>query len=154
MIPIRGIINGVSVLVILITIYMILRKFGLTSKDTPISREYEDIVLDQLKGSKGVRDTELLDPKYHIGKSGKYKLSDFDGKAKNIKDAFGSWYTGGDDEPEIYAVFESLNNGIEVSLLADSFSKITGESLRGRLMEQLDDYELSYIYNLIKDYEK
>lgn len=152
---INAIISSVGALIIIALVFLLFRRFGLTkAKPSEIDVIHVDSYKDVLNAEKFLKETEFLSPNYWQKKTQialpTNVLKDY---AARLNDAFGGWWVGGDDEPEIYAVFEALKNGVELSQVADQYQKMFKESLRGKLFAKLDEYELHQIYLIIKNYK-
>ena len=152
---IKGIITGVSGLIILVLVFLLAKRFGLIFKPSKVGEEWEDTIFQEMKAEKEIMNTRYLDPNFWR-ESNKTSVSanvlqDF---AKRLDDAFGAWYTGGDDEAEIFAVFEEINSPYVLSMVADQFGKMFKQSLRQRLIDQLDTSELNQLWLIINKYKK
>lgn len=156
---ITRIIQGASVLIVLMLAFFLFRKLGLTSKKRSESDViFEDIMIEQIKAEQSIKSTKYLDPQYWKTANPSKLLTVDQAKdfAEDLHDGFDNWTFSppyGDDEAAIYAVFEALNNGYQLSQICEIFQKMYGESLRGKLIEQLDSSELLVIQNIINKYK-
>lgn len=146
-----GILGGITLLVIVVTIYLFLKRFGLIgSKPTEAEEIFEDNIADVMNAEKFMKETNYLNPEFWKNRTFlQLTNNELQDLSTRIYDAWSFW---GDDEAAIYSVFESLKSGEQLSQLADSYSKMYGSSLRGKLFDKLDGNEIYQIYLIIKSY--
>ena len=147
-----SVVSWVIVLTIVLTVYFVLRRLGLAGNPPSEAEEvYEDHMADVLKAEEFMKKTEFLDPNFWKGRVFVNLTSNqLQMLATNIYD---SWHWYGDDEASVYAVFESIKSGEQLSQLADAYSLMYKTSLRGKLFEKLDGDEIHQIYLIIKSYK-
>ena len=149
---VEKILQAVTALVVVLAIALIARKFGLFDKRTKLDREEDKDALGDYKATEFVEVSDVFTPDFYKSKPQSQRLNSNEVERITglLIDGFGSWFTGGDDEPQIYAAFESLKYQSQVSQVAEFYQQVKGESLRGKLIENLDASELSIIYEIIK----
>lgn len=69
--------------------------------------------------------------------------------AKQIHKAWGAWYTGGDDEDAVYAVFRNLKDKVQVSQVAKAYSATYSKNLIDTIKERLSEDEIKVILSII-----
>lgn len=70
--------------------------------------------------------------------------------ANQIHKAWGSWWTGGDDEKQVYAAFRKLKDKVQVSQLASAYFNRYGINLIDQLSERLDSKEIDMILRIVR----
>ena len=70
--------------------------------------------------------------------------------ANQINAAWGSWWSGGDDEQKVYSVFRKLRDKVQVSQLANAYLRNFGVNLIDKLNERLDEKEIQKVLAIIK----
>lgn len=149
-----NIVTGISVFVIILFVFLLAKRFGLIFPKSKSDKVWEDTIAEEMQAEKTIMETPYLDPNYWREK-GKSSLNAnvLEDWAEQLNDAFGGWWTGGDDEPAIYSVFEEVGSGDVLSMVADVYGKMFKESLRGKLIDKLDTSELNQLVIIIKKYK-
>lgn len=70
--------------------------------------------------------------------------------AKQIHAAWGSWWSGGDDEDKVYGVFRKLRDKVQVSQIATAYLRNFGVNLIDKLNDRLDDKEIKNVLSIVK----
>ena len=69
--------------------------------------------------------------------------------AKKIKNSFGAWYQGGDDEEKVYGVFRDLKDKVQVSQVAKAYQSDTSENLIDVLKYRFGKDEIKIVLDII-----
>ena len=146
-------IYSVLAIIILITINSFIKRLG--TQDKEFKEESDKGKLTELQLFNQFNSTELFNPNYWKNRGKENELiSDVEARrlATKLDNAFWSnavWTW--DDVPEIYGVFDSINYKVNVSQIADEYLQLTGESLRGRIKNNLKALEISNIMRIINE---
>ncbi len=70
--------------------------------------------------------------------------------ADQIHKAWGSWYQGGDDEEQVYAVFRQLKDKVQVSQVAKAYQETYSKNLIDTLKDRFDKQEITIVLNIVK----
>ncbi|MDN5201242.1 hypothetical protein QQ008_07710 [Fulvivirgaceae bacterium BMA10] len=70
--------------------------------------------------------------------------------ANQIHSAWGSWWSGGDDEKKVYGVFRKLRDKVQVSQIATAYLRNFGVNLIDKLNERLNDKEIKNVLAIVK----
>ena len=137
---------GVALLVILWIVYLLMKRIGLIKSQTVKKAEKETI-----ENVKDLIASEYFNP--NLYKQSNYGYAHLpsnetvNGWAKQIHDSFG-WFN--DDEEEIYSVFRAMNNKLTISQVSDAYTQLYSSDLLGDLKQYLNERELSFLWNIIK----
>ncbi len=70
--------------------------------------------------------------------------------ADRIHAAWGSWWSGGDDEQKVYSVFRELKDKVQVSQVAQAYLRNQGTHLMDKLNERLDKEEIRTVLGIVR----
>ncbi len=70
--------------------------------------------------------------------------------AREIHEAWGSWWTGGDNEQQVYGVFRKLRDKVQVSQVAVAYLHTYGVHLIDQLNNRLDDKEINQVLAIVQ----
>lgn len=74
--------------------------------------------------------------------------------AKQIHKAFRPWYKGGDLEENVYSVFRSLKDKVQVSQVAKAYQREHNLNLKDQLKDRFDKDEIKTVLNIISGLPK
>lgn len=69
--------------------------------------------------------------------------------ADQIYKAWGRWYQGGDDEQQVYSVFRSLKDKVQVSQVAKAYQNTYSKNLIDALKDRFDKEEITIVLNIV-----
>jgi hypothetical protein len=69
--------------------------------------------------------------------------------AKQIKNAFGAWYQGGDDEDKVYSVFRQLKDKVQVSQVAKAYQDDESKNLIDVLRYRFGKDEIKIVLDIV-----
>jgi len=78
------------------------------------------------------------------------KQSAATGFANQIHAAWKPWYTGGDNEDQVYSVFRKLKDKVQVAQVAKAYQNDHGVNLIDKLKERLDKKEIKQVLAIVK----
>lgn len=144
---------------LIVVFYLLLKKIGLITTKTKEDKEAEKIagetkvkvsvqLAKQFNNVIDFKNSNLWDVNLWKKQSTSTMLTSASAKliAKNIKNAFGFL---NDNEEQIYAAFRTMKNKYNVSQVSDAYRILFNEDLAGSLVEKLNDYELSNIWDIV-----
>ena len=69
--------------------------------------------------------------------------------ANQIKNAFGAWYQGGDDEDKVYSVFRKLKDKVQVSQVAKAYQEDESKNLIDVLKYRFGKDEIKIVLDIV-----
>lgn len=69
--------------------------------------------------------------------------------AKQIYDAWGSWFLGGDNEAKVYAVFRKLKDKVQVAQVSKAYQELYSENLIDVLKERFSTTEIKQVLEIV-----
>jgi len=70
--------------------------------------------------------------------------------AKQIQQAWGSWYQGGDDEAKVYAVFRKLEDKVQVSQIAKAYQEVYAKNLIDVMKNRFSTSEIRTVLKIVE----